>query len=320
MRWNLKRGEGLSPRPIAFPITRATDMETLNITEQKNGRYLIITPMRNEIRTVETTIKALLAQTILPQQWIILDDGSSDGCEAIVERYTQEYPWIRLIKVKDRGHDFVGQGVADLLNHGLRLLAETEPVEYLAKLDADMNFKEDYFENLISEFEHEPRLGIASGHPYVMKNNKLAFERHSDFFPSGTARLYRVRYLNEIGYFISSVGWDTVDILRMRMRGHLTKICHDLPIHHMRPMGTRQGYINGMVRDGRNNYLTGYMPLFFVLRAIFNGRYFPYVVRTACMLYGYFSSYVKNLPRIVTEDEYKFHSSLQKKRLLFRKI
>ena len=297
-------------------------MEKLNINEQGNGRYIIITPMRNEIRTVETTIKSLLVQTVLPVKWVILDDGSSDGSEAIVEKYAKEYPWIHLVKIKDRGYDFVGQGVADILNHGLRLLMEMEeePVEYLVKLDADMGFKEDYFESLIKKFESEPRLGIASGYPYVIKENKQVFERHSAFFPSGTARLYRVRYLNEIGYFKSSVGWDTVDILRMRMRGHLTQICDDLPIHHMRRMGTRQGYINGMIRDGRNNYLTGYIPLFFVLRAIFNGRYYPYVLRTVCMLYGYFSSYFKGLPRAVTDDEYLFHSSLQKKRLLFKDI
>lgn len=297
-----------------------SDSEKLDLKEQDNGQYIIITPMRNEIRTVEITIKALLAQSLLPVKWIILDDGSNDGCDAVVEKYALEHPWIRLIKIKDRGYDYVGKGVADLLNYGLGLLKKEEPVEYLVKLDADMNFEKDYFQKLIQKCEQEPRLGIVSGYPYVMSGKKRVFERHSDFFPSGTARLYRVRYLNETGFFKSSVGWDTVDILRMRMRGYLTKICPDLPIHHMRRMGTRQGYIDGMIRDGRNNYLTGYMPLFFVLRAIFNGRYFPYVVRTACMLYGYFSSYFMGLPRAVTDDEYKFHTSLQKKRLLFKDI
>lgn len=109
--------------------------------------------------------------------------------------------------------------------------------------------------------------------------------------------------LNKIGCFVSSVGWDTVDVLRMR--GYLTNIRHDLAIHYMRRMGTRQGYINGMIRDGRNNHLTGYAPWFFILRALFNIRYYPYFSR---------------LPRAVTLEEYTYHSWLNKSRLLGKNI
>ena len=290
------------------------------ISTEKNGRYVGIMPMRNELNTVETTIKAVLAQTVLPFAWIILDDGSEDGSEAIVARYAQQYSWICHVKVKDRGYDFVGKGVADLLNHGLNLLAGYEPVEYVAKLDADVDIEVTYFEALLREMNRFPDLGIVSGHPYVLETGSRVYERHSDYFPSGTARLYRASYLNEIGYFASSVGWDTVDILRMRMGGHLTRIYHDIPVHHMRRMGTRRGYIDGMVRDGKNNYLTGYTPLFFVMRAVFNARYYPYLFRTACMIYGYFAALFCGTPRAVTKQEYRFHAHLQWRRLMLRGI
>lgn len=290
------------------------------ISYKKNGLYSIITPMRNESRTIETTIKAMLAQTVLPEKWIILDDGSTDGSEKIVKRYAQEVSWIEHVKRDDRGYDFVGEGVANLLNFGLKQLEGRPAVEFISKLDADLDFSEYYFEKLIEHMNAESTLGIISGHPYLLKRGEKHFERHSSFFPSGTARLYRANYLNEIGEFVCSVGWDTVDVLRMRMRGYATRIYSDLPVHHMRPMGTRKGYIDGMVRDGRNNYITGYIPLFFISRAVFNGRYFPFILRTGCMLYGYFSAYINRLPRAVTEKEYAFHASLQKKRLLFKKI
>lgn len=286
-----------------------------------NGRYAVITPMRNELRTFERTCQSLLAQTTLPACWFILDDGSSDGSETVAAQHAQQYPWVFHIKIKDRGYDFVGQGVADLLNHGIDLLGRSGiEVEFVAKLDADMSFPENYFATLIQDFKQEPRLGIESGHPYVKENGRTVFERHSDYFPSGVARLYRAAYLNEIGYFVSSVGWDTVDILRMRMRGYLTRIRHDTPIHHMRRMGTRQGYVDGMVRDGRNNYLTGYTPWFFTLRALFNMRYYPYLLRTLCMLYGYFRTYLRNTPRAVSNEEYAFHAHLQKSRLLGKEL
>ncbi len=286
----------------------------------QKGRYYIITPMRNEIRTIETTIKAVLTQSVLPEKWVILDDGSTDGSEKVVAKYAKDISWIEYVRLEDRGYDFVGEGVANVLNYGLKYLEALPSVEFISKLDADLNFSADYFERLIEKMNADKNLGIISGHPYIMKKKVRHFERHSAFFPSGTARLYRACYLNEIGEFVTSVGWDTVDILRMRMKGYTTRIYSELPVHHMRPMGTRKGYLDGMIRDGRNNYITGYIPLFFISRAIFNARYFPFLLRTACMLYGYFSASFQKLPKAVTQEEYAFHASLQKKRLFFKKI
>ena len=78
--------------------------------------------------------------------------------------------------------------------------------------------------------------------------------------------------------------------------------------------------IEGMVRDGRNAYLTGYTPWFFGLRAVFNGRYYPYLIRTSCMLWGYAMAYLRRLPQAVTPEERAFHVGLQRRRLLLRRI
>ena len=106
----------------------------------------------------------------------------------------------------------------------------------------------------------------------------------------------------------------------MRMRGYRTRVLHDLPYHHRRRMGTRNGYIDGMLRDGRNAYLTGYGPFFFLCRALFNARYRPYLLRTACMRWGFGSAWMKRIPRIVTREEREFHLRLQRKRMRFEPI
>ena len=43
-----------------------------------NDSYSIITPIKNEENFIATTIKSVLDQKVLPQEWIIIDDASTD--------------------------------------------------------------------------------------------------------------------------------------------------------------------------------------------------------------------------------------------------
>jgi cellulose synthase/poly-beta-1,6-N-acetylglucosamine synthase-like glycosyltransferase len=271
--------------------------------------------MRNEIATIVTTLKSICFQTIKPDLLLVLADGVSDGSDHEVEYYSKQYPWIELIRLPDRGFDLVGKGVAQVLNYGLGLL-ERRPSRFLGKVDADVELSPDYFKRLLALFESQPQLGMASGHPFTFEEGKKILERHGDRFPSGTARIYRREYLRQVGNWVNSVGWDTVDILRMRMRKFEIKVVHDLEYHHIRRMGTRNGYIDGMIRDGRNAYLTGYAPWFLIVRAIYNGIHRPYLLRTTCMLAGYFKAMLVRLPRVVNEEEMKFHRHLHRERFL----
>ncbi len=282
-------------------------------TPPEVAKLIVLMPMRNEIGSIEATLHTLAAQTLRPELLIVLADGVKDGSDRIVEAFAAQHDWIVIERLPDRGYDLVGKGVVQVLTYGLGLI-QNHPSEYLAKVDADLELPPDYFQRLIRLFETNPNLGMASGHPYTFERGRRLLERHGDRFPSGTARVYRREYLMEIGYWVSSVGWDTVDILRMRMRGYGVQVLHDLEYHHVRRMGTRNGYIDGMLRDGRNAYLTGYAPWFFCMRAVFNGLYRPYLLRTACMLIGYFGAMSRRLPRVVTPEEMAFHRKLHRER------
>jgi glycosyltransferase involved in cell wall biosynthesis len=64
--------------------------------------YVLVTPVRNEERTIEITIKSVLKQTVTPREWIIVSDQSTDQTDVIINRYVQELPWLRLVSLKDR--------------------------------------------------------------------------------------------------------------------------------------------------------------------------------------------------------------------------
>ena len=67
-----------------------------------NLRYVLVTPARNEEAFIEATIHSVVAQTVRPERWVIVSDGSSDGTDAIVQRYVGLHPWIELLRMPER--------------------------------------------------------------------------------------------------------------------------------------------------------------------------------------------------------------------------
>ena len=47
--------------------------------------YVLITPARNEERFIEKLIESVIHQTVLPEKWVIVNDGSTDATASIVK-------------------------------------------------------------------------------------------------------------------------------------------------------------------------------------------------------------------------------------------
>lgn len=63
----------------------------------------IIVPMYNAASTIVRCLDSLLAQTYPHTEIIVVDDGSTDGSGAIVDRYAQRYPQMRCIHSENQG-------------------------------------------------------------------------------------------------------------------------------------------------------------------------------------------------------------------------
>jgi biofilm PGA synthesis N-glycosyltransferase PgaC len=264
-------------------------------------KYLIITPCRNEAEYIEKTIASVADQTIRPEKWIIVDDGSTDETWSIITDAAKKYSFIRVIHGKDRGFRYLGAGVVEAFYAGLNEI-DLDDYEYFCKLDADVVLPRRYFEDIMKRMEANPRMGTCSGKPYHLdfKTGRLVSEKCGDEMSVGMAKFYRTRCFQQIGGFIYSVMWDGIDCHRCRMLGWVACSWDDPEIRftHLRPMGSSfRGILTGRTRHGRGQYFMGTSLLYMVISAFYRMTRPPLIVGGLAMLWGYITGIFARIPR-----------------------
>src|SRR5690349_13175563 len=124
--------------------------------------YIVITPVRNEEQYLQSTIDSMVSQSVRPLRWVVVDDGSTDSTGEIALAAAKVEPWISVLKRSDRGFRQAGGGVMDAFYEGFDAVASL-PWKTLVKLDGDLSFSKDYFEQCLKRFELDPKLGIGGG-------------------------------------------------------------------------------------------------------------------------------------------------------------
>jgi glycosyltransferase involved in cell wall biosynthesis len=278
-------------------------------------KYVIITPARDEEEFIERTILAVANQTIRPLQWIIVDDGSSDRTGEIVDYLARIYPWITTLHRFNRGHREAGGGVIHTFYDGYVLIKPTG-WQFLVKLDADLTFSPDYFERCFAEFIKDQSLGIGGGGIYHEVEGRLELEETPQFHVRGATKIYRRKCWDQLGGLIPAPGWDTVDELKANMLGWTTRSFPDICVSHYRFTGAADGARKDNIKNGRANYITGYHPLFMLLKCLRRLAHKPYLSGSIGLMWGYFSSYWKRLPQVQDPGLIRYTRNQQMRRLL----
>ena len=124
--------------------------------KRENGRPTIATvmPVYNGERFLRESISSVFNQTIFPHEFVIIDDGSSDGSRAIVEEMCREYP-ITFIK-RDENY-----GQSACRNFAIKQCKS----DLIALIDQDDRWYPNHLEELIKPF-NEHRAGLPLGWAY----------------------------------------------------------------------------------------------------------------------------------------------------------
>jgi glycosyltransferase involved in cell wall biosynthesis len=266
------------------------------VPEFKNenmNKYVIVSPVRNEEDFLRTTMESVVNQTVKPAEWILVNDGSTDATEAIIDSYMKEHEWIKKINLQDRGYYYPGTGVVRVFEAGFDQIS-VQDWEYVVKLDCDLKFEPTYFEEILKRFANDPNLGIASGCTYAPKENELIREPAQEDHPVGPSKIYKRECWEQTGGMLPVPGWDLADLLAAQMNGWQTKCFFDLKLIHYRQTGARRkGLWAPKFLQGRFTYKHGYSFIYTLVRELSHLFRKPYIIGSFAQICGYLYASIK---------------------------
>jgi glycosyltransferase involved in cell wall biosynthesis len=272
---------------------------------------LVVSPTKDEEQYLERTIRSMVAQVQRPTLWLIVDDGSSDRTGAIADAAAAEHAWIRVLHRPAGTQRRVGPGVIEALYAGFDTV-NLKDYDYVCKLDGDLEFGPNYFDDLLRRFEANPRLGTISGKTHIPVGDGWVLERTGDEFSHGVAKLYRRECFEAIGGFVREVMWDGIDCHRCRMLGWEAVSDPDpaLAIRHLRLMGSsHKSVYHGRRRWGRGQYFMGTHPLYLLGITGYRMAERPWVLGGLNILVGYVNAWLQGAPRY---EDLEFRRFLRK--------
>lgn len=123
----------------------------------------IIVPVFNVERYLEKCIDSLISQTYKSIKIILINDGSPDNSQKIIDQYVSKYPEKVFSYIKENG------GLGDARNFGLQY-ADTE---YVAFVDSDDYVSETYIEKMLEKAKKTGADLVLCGYYKTFADGKL---------------------------------------------------------------------------------------------------------------------------------------------------
>ena len=266
-------------------------------------RIGIVIPAHNESMHLADCLDSFVAQTLQPNQLIVVDDNSTDDTYQIARDYSEKHPWISVVQKKSSDAHIPGNKVVQAFNFGLAQLSETD---LIGKFDADIVLPPHYFETMVRHFQANWKLGLCGGLLHIKKNGDWIYENIADkSHIRGPIKLYHKACFNKMDGLRPGVGWDTVDVLLAKFHDFETLVDPSLHVKHLRPTG--MGYsVQKAHAKGEAFYRMRYgisLSKIAALKMAFQAKspklYFQ-------IIWGYFKALRQGTSRFVTKEEGNF--------------
>ena len=211
-------------------------------------KFIIIIPTHNEEKNILFTLKSLAQQTFQDFLCVIVNDGSTDKTQNIVEEFIQNNSKFKIQNLELSQHE-PGAKVVRTFNKGLESV-DLNDFDIICKFDADIIFPSNYLRKINDVFEENSKAGMISGLVKIKKSifeNKLAFdfkdEKHQWKFENlssknhvrGPIKSYRKECFQDMKGLRPVLGWDNIDVMLAKKNGWEIVTIKDLWVKHLRP-------------------------------------------------------------------------------------
>lgn len=218
--------------------------------------YYIVIPTYNEEKFISLTLQSIVEQTVLPSKIVVVNDGSTDKTEEIVNSFVEKYSFIAAVNKTSDAIHLPGSKVIQAFQKGLETL--DDDYDIMVKIDADLIFPSNYFETIIQHFQSDERIGMVGGFCYIEKNGEWILENLTDKdHIRGALKAYRKETFKEIGGLKPAMGWDTVDELLCKFYNWKVVTDESLHVKHLKPTGASYNKA-ARYKQGEAFYSLGY--------------------------------------------------------------
>jgi alpha-1,3-rhamnosyltransferase len=135
------------------------------------AEIFVAVPSYNHAPFVEKCLRSIISQTRKPKKLLVIDDGSSDGSPAVIERVLKDCPFdAELIARENRG-------LCRTLNEAFTFASE----KYFAYLGSDDIWLPEFLECRIDLLETRPETVLAFGHAFLIDDDDWIIDRTDDW-------------------------------------------------------------------------------------------------------------------------------------------
>lgn len=279
--------------------------------------YVLVTPAHNEAANIERTIASVVAQSVRPRRWVIVDDASTDNTAELVHALAERHDFIRLIRLSRTGGRHFGNKVC-AFNAGLAAVADLD-YAFVGNLDADISLEPDYFATLLRAFADEPELGLAGGMVSTRIGSRFVSQRVALDSVAGAVQLFRRTCFEAIGGYIALPGGgiDSAAEIMARMKGWRVRTLSEVTVLEHRRTGTASAPpLLSKVREGQRLRSLGYGFGFISLRGLKRCMDPPRMVGSLATLVGYVRGALRREPLVLAPEVVRFLRQEQQRKVL----
>jgi alpha-1,3-rhamnosyltransferase len=152
-------------------IATELEEETEQILYGRPATVAVVVPSYNHAQFIETSLRSIMKQTHRPAELVVIDDGSSDGSPAVIDRVLNDCPFpCELVARNNRG-------LSATLNEGFTRTRG----KYFAYLGSDDLWLPDFLNARVSLLDSQSSAVLAYGHAYFINEGNAIVDSTADW-------------------------------------------------------------------------------------------------------------------------------------------